>query len=111
MRRAWCLALPLFAAACAGDLDGRPASWSYIHAAIVVPSCAQAGCHSELGRAAGLSFVDRDTARALFIGFPVELSLLRGQRPDKPRMPPDLPLPDGDLELIGRWIAAGQPDD
>lgn len=107
MRMTWALLLAFVA--CGGD-DERPASWSYIHAAIIVPNCATSGCHSSLNKTRGLSFIDRDEARSIFIGWPVEISLLDGTRPDKPRMPPDQPLPQADIELIRRWIDAGQGD-
>jgi hypothetical protein len=104
------VAVALSGLGCGGDVDERPASWAYIHAAIIVPNCATSGCHSDLSKTRGLSFMDRETSRATFIGWPVELNLLRGERADVTRMPPDQPLPDADIELIGRWIAEGQMD-
>ncbi len=107
VRGAWiagCLAL----LGCGAEVDERPASWSYIHAAIIVPNCATSSCHSALARNKGLSFQDRDEARDNFIGWPVDPSLLRVGLIF--RMPPDQPLPEADIQLIERWIAAGRPD-
>lgn len=48
-------ALALSAAAC-GQVDDRPADWSYISPAIMQPACASASCHSPAAAAAGLDF-------------------------------------------------------
>lgn len=100
-------------AGCA-DPAGRPASWSYVHAAVVAPSCATASCHGALTRTAGLRLDDSDLAHEVLIGrqyvIPGDpdsplLYLLEGEERD--RMPPDAPLPQADIELIRRWIAEG----
>jgi hypothetical protein len=106
----------------AGCIDAaldRPASFSYIHAAILQPACATSACHSELTATLDISLQDRDEAYDalvdggfVFGGQPERsklLYLLRAIEVRKP-MPPDSPLPDGDIELIERWIADGAED-
>lgn len=94
--------------------DERPASWSYIHSAIVVPSCATATCHSSISSRGGLVLEDPDAAyeELLDEGYVVPgdetstlLYLLTGDQ--RIRMPPDAPLPEGDVELIRAWIVEG----
>ena len=53
------IAAALAVAGCAGA-DDRPSDWDYIHAAIIVPSCATAGCHGNPLALAGLDFSGRD---------------------------------------------------
>ena len=94
--------LPLAAlAACAAD-DDRPATWRYIHAAIIVPSCSTAACHSEMSRSGGMDFMADDACVA--VKSRLTGALLRGLFRDLPRMPPDQPLPEADIELIERWL-------
>jgi hypothetical protein len=97
-----------------GGADERPADWSYVHAAIVVPSCATAGCHSENRKAGGVSFGTAPESAQLLLseqyvtpGDPNSalMQLLEGR--ERNRMPPDAPLPDADIELIRRWIVEG----
>jgi len=108
------LALALAALGCSAE-DDRPAVWSFIQPSIIQPNCATARCHSKFTATQGLRFdsisdsytylvtgnlVDRfhpDDSRLMF--------LLRGV--EAPRMPPDAPLPDADIELIDRWILEG----
>ena len=107
------LALSALACAC-GGADTRPADWSYIHAAIVVPSCASASCHSAFTHAGGLAFDDAAATRLKWLQAPYVtpgdpnspiLYLLEGRERD--RMPPDAPLPPPDIALIQRWIEEG----
>lgn len=100
--------LAFLAAACGGD-DDRPASWSYIHAAIIVPNCATSGCHSKLSKRAGIDFEERDSARDFFINNSA-LSVVKGIDPNAEQMPPDEPLSETDIQLIERWTVAGEPD-
>jgi hypothetical protein len=109
-------------------IDERPATWTYLHAAIVAPSCATAGCHSAVTGAAGLDLSTRTSAYAFLRGltcdahaqpgdppgnfvFPYApersrlMYLLRGEQ-SRP-MPPDRPLPDVEIALFERWILAG----
>lgn len=115
--------LLLFAAAgCGTETDDRPATFTYIHQAILVPSCATAACHSAQNFVAG---VDMQTRRAAYqqwsgptekefssmygiIGGEVDLSLVT--IPEAGRMPLDSPLPEADILLIGRWIDDGGED-
>jgi cytochrome c len=92
----------------------RSIEWSYIHPAIVAPSCATASCHSELAETAGLALDDADVGLAELLarqyilpGDPQSplLYLLEGD--ERPLMPPDAPLPHADVELIRDWIVAG----
>jgi len=104
-------------AACAGDPADRPLTWSYIHAAVIAPSCATASCHGEHAGTAGLSLADPDVAydqllarRFVVPGDPAStlLALLAGD--ERRRMPPDAPLPAADLALVRAWIEAGAPE-
>lgn len=118
------LALTCTALGACVDSDERPAEWSYIHAAIIEPNCTTSNCHTDISRAAGISFDDPDEAYDHLAGvacdsnqpawdFVVagqpELSklmfLLRGE--EVLIMPPDVPLPKAEVELIQRWIQEG----
>jgi len=114
--RLW-LALLAGVAACTEDPNGRPATWSYLHPAIIAPSCATSSCHSDLVETAGLALADREAsyARLLELNFVVPgepasalIPLLEGD--ERARMPPDAPLPQADIELIRIWIEAGAPE-
>jgi hypothetical protein len=48
------LALVFAASGCLGMTDSRPATWSFVSAAILEPNCASASCHSRGAAAAGL---------------------------------------------------------
>lgn len=108
-RRYLCL---LLAAACTSR--ERPASWSYVHAAIIAPNCATSSCHSERAAAAGVVLDDPDSAYEVLLerqfviaGDPSStlMSLLAGD--ERPRMPPDAPLPAADIDLVREWIEDG----
>jgi hypothetical protein len=109
------LALGLVAA-CAGDPAERPATWAYLHPAIVAPSCATSSCHSGRVATAGVALDEADAAYEALIGrrFVVPgdpsstlMFLLEGD--ERRLMPPDAPLPAADVELIRSWIEAGAP--
>jgi len=110
------------------DGSERPAEWRYIHAAILRPECATAGCHSRLTALAGLDLSTQESAYTFLVGrvcgapahpndppgnyvFPGEperselLARLRGEHVDV--MPPDGPLPAVEIDLIERWILEG----
>ncbi len=112
---------------CADSAD-RPARWSYIHAAIIQPSCTTAGCHSGLSATAGVNLSDRQGAYTILTGRicgapPSEIDppgnlvkpfsaatsrmyrQLIGETTDV--MPPDMALPDSEIELVARWIDEG----
>jgi hypothetical protein len=110
-----CTALA-FATACAADPSERPATWSYLHAAVIAPNCATSSCHSERAATASVALDDADSAYAVLIdrmyvvpGDPAStlLDLLEGD--ERNRMPPDAPLPAADTELVRAWIMAGAP--
>jgi hypothetical protein len=100
--------------ACTGDPAARPASWSYLHAAIIAPSCATSSCHSERTAAAGIVLDDPDTAYESLLGQafvtpgdPASTLLLLLEGDERERMPPDAPLPQADIDLVRTWIEAG----
>lgn len=111
----WLIAVCL-AIGCAADPSERPATWSYVHAAVIAPNCATASCHSERAATAGLVLDDADEAYAALVarqfvvpGDPAStlMSLLEGE--ERQRMPPDAPLPAADIDLVRTWIAEGAP--
>ncbi len=116
------LVLALFAAApsCGTAPDDRPATWSYISAAIIEPNCATAGCHSVLAQAYGVVLYSREAGYVWLVdrdqsfvvpGDPTQSQLLYLLRGDQiRRMPPDSPLPRADVDLIERWILDGARD-
>lgn len=115
-------------AACGGE-DDRPASFSYIHAAILQPNCTTSSCHTDLNAQAGVKLDDPDAAYVILVGQvcdpeaapaedqrnyvlpgdPARSRLVRLLRGDEVRraMPPDRPLPAPDIDLIERWIRDG----
>ena len=105
--------------------EDRPASWRYIHAAIIEPSCATSSCHSEYAATFAVELYSAERAYEILTGGtcgggeppgrfvrPGEpdgsllMSLLRGENV-RTQMPPDRPLPEVDILLIERWIAEG----
>lgn len=127
------LALALALAACADAAD-RPATWSYVHAAILSPACTTAGCHGKLTAIAGVDLSDREGAYNVLVGrvcdeperpqdpgrnyvtpgsaaYSQLVYQLRGAdaagRPYRNVMPPDAPLPTVEVELVERWIDGG----
>jgi hypothetical protein len=108
--------LVVLAAACTGDPAERPATWAYLHPAIVAPNCATSSCHSARVETAGVALDDAEEAYGALIdrrfvvpGDPTSalMPLLEGD--ERGRMPPDAPLPAADIELIRIWIEAGAP--
>lgn len=96
------------------DASDRPASWAYLHAAVVTPSCATSTCHSELSARGGVVLEDVDDAYALLLTdrfvVPGDLAsplLFMLDGTERARMPPDAPLPAVDVELFERWVVAG----
>lgn len=106
--------------------DDRPATWSYIHAAIVVPSCTTASCHSREAAVAYVDLHERELAYATLLGRDCDtqsdapgyfvdpghpesshlIRLLRNEDVSVP-MPPDRLLGLRDIELVEAWIAGG----
>ena len=101
---------------CAADPSERPATWSYLHAAIIAPSCATSSCHNERAATAGVVLDDADTAyehllerQFVIPGDPASTLILLLEGSERRRMPPDAPLPEADIDLVRAWIAAGAP--
>ena len=86
---------------CGSLEDERPTKWSFIYATIIQPQCATVNCHSEIAKAGDYDFHDRDLACKQWGGTQV----LKSDSGDRPRMPPDGPLPQADIELIDAWEA------
>jgi hypothetical protein len=118
MRKALPLLLFLAVAGCGVEEDTRPASLRYIQAAILVPSCATAACHSSANERAGRVFDDPEIIAEQVYGTGVQPGdpgdsrlitfYLTGD--SEYRMPLDAPLPDADIALISRWILEGAED-
>jgi hypothetical protein len=120
---AWLL---LAVAGCGVETDDRPVSFEYITTAILRPSCGGASCHSTQNQRAGYildepgpayetlseklvpctdgpgscDLTDRDLA-------PIFYLMITKPPNGKDRMPLDAPLPQADIDLIGRWLVAG----
>ncbi|HSD87785.1 MAG TPA: c-type cytochrome domain-containing protein [Kofleriaceae bacterium] len=103
-----------FVCACTGSPNDRPATWSYLHAAIIAPSCATSSCHSQRAATAGVVLDDPDTAYQTLIdrqyvipGDDGSTLLLLLDGDERRRMPPDAPLPAADIDLVRTWIEQG----
>lgn len=119
-----------FAVLCVGCLDSEeePANWSYVYTTVVQANCTSSNCHSELAATAGLQFHTKESAYTYLTGracaspgYPEEPShnfvvpyepdrskliyMLRGD--ETWRMPPDVALPDVEIEMVERWILEG----
>lgn len=114
--RTWLFCLGALTA-CTSRPDDRPATWSYLHAAVIAPSCATSSCHSERAATAGVVLDDRTWSFRILLdrdfvvpGDPASplMFLLAGD--ERPRMPPDAPLPAVDVQLIETWISDGAPE-
>jgi hypothetical protein len=109
--------------------DDRPASFEYIHTAILAPNCTTSSCHTVEVSQAGIRLNSVDSAYVMLVGRPCDanpsdeqaernfvdpghperselIHLLRGEEVRK-AMPPDRLLPEGDVDLIERWILEG----
>ena len=126
-RLAALLALAAFSLLACGD-DERPATFQYIHTAIIAQNCVTSGCHSELAQVADINlealedaYVELtgraceddglDTRRYVTPGQPENsqlMYLLLGAEVPRP-MPPDVQLPDAEIDLIEQWILEGAP--
>lgn len=112
------------------DPDEQPVTWSYVYATVIQPNCTSSNCHSELAATAGLQFHYKESAYYYLTGrqctdegpegeanhnhvVPYEpgrsklMYLLRGE--EVRQMPPDVPLPDVEIEFVERWILEGAP--
>jgi hypothetical protein len=133
--RAGVVAIAALAPAGCIDADDR-AQFDYVHGAIIAPSCATSNCHTSLGVSAigvaeaGLELDDREGAYMVLTGSPCDgevspdqplpersfvepgdpeasrvVRMIRGL--DTYRMPPDTPLPEGEIQAIEAWILEG----
>ncbi|MCG8420476.1 MAG: hypothetical protein MJE77_21285 [Proteobacteria bacterium] len=113
------------------DAEDRPATWSYVYATIIQPNCTTSNCHTPPASTAGLRFDTRESAYNYLTGRICETAeqidpdleadhnfvvpfqpegskliyLLRGE--EVRNMPPDVPLPDVEVEIIENWILEG----
>lgn len=109
--------------------DDRPASFSYIQAAIIEPNCATASCHTGASAQAGVKLNTREASYVVLTGRPCDdppsdgaapRNYVAPGQPDRSRlmylllgvevrlaMPPDKPLPGPDIDLVERWILEG----
>ena len=100
---------------CGDTTDDRPAQWSFISATIIEPNCATVSCHSAVAQRSGVDLHTRDIGYHNLLDrhfvFPGDsksssvMFLMHAQ--GSIRMPPDVPLPESDIALIGRWIDSG----
>lgn len=116
------------------DVADSSARWSHVYSAVIEPNCATAGCHSNLAAAAGVDLATKEGAYVVLTGhvcgapdqsvdpprnyvtpgsaeYSQLMYQLRGRSPDgqtyRDPMPPDLPLPSVEVELVARWIDEG----
>ncbi len=110
------------------DAGDRPTDWAYVHAAILEPACATSGCHSLRTSQAGVDLSTSAAAYTVLTGRVCGAPELPGEapgnfvRPGHPEssrlmyllrgdsttlMPPNLALPDAEIEVIERWILEG----
>lgn len=131
------LILGLALGAC-GDPEERSTTRDYIHATIIEPNCATANCHSagvaggpiyDVSTGGPIDCqeipIDLSTPESMcedlfnVRGFDQTLSDYAldgtdfgfsndcGDNP-YPQMPPDVPLPDGEIRLLKDWLAQGK---
>jgi Planctomycete cytochrome C len=103
---------------CATEPDTRPETLDYIVEAILAPYCGRGGCHSSVTRVRGLAFDTIDGALAamkttqrgeqlVVPHSPMDSRLVNVLSDQRRIMPPDVPLPQKDIDLITRWVADG----
>ena len=91
---------------------------AYVIESTLVPYCGRGGCHSTNTAASNLIFDTVDGALAAMSGSKRGQKLVVASSPNSSKlytiltdtrkiMPPDVPLPDADKELIRVWIANG----
>jgi hypothetical protein len=117
--------LALLLGACGAD--DRPLTVAYVTETVLAPSCGAAQCHSTFSANYTDIFDTVEGARASIVNnqllsfdsdqydpaTPTNAHLILtvtvGAIPAIGRMPWDSPLPEQDIELLERWIAAGAP--
>jgi hypothetical protein len=108
-----CLLMIGAAAGCGDEIDDRPATKEYIVAAILAPSCGNAGCHSSQAKKEGYAFDTVEAAEEAFQELVLPGDVQRSRLAQvlrtsgEARMPLDSPLPEADIALIEAWILAG----
>jgi hypothetical protein len=105
----------------------RPATWSYLHETIFSPDCATSSCHSYQRSAGGIDLSTSAGAYSVLTGhtcgatgLPVATrSFVAPGHPDDSElmhlltadriylMPPDVPLPPVEVNLVREWIYEG----
>ena len=114
MKLACALMSAALAAGCGMSEDPRPATFEVVTLEILAPSCGQVQCHSTSTKTRDYAFdtlpAARLTLRELVGPTAAEsriIGVMRGT--ESPRMPPDYPLPEVDIQLVATWIDAGAP--
>ncbi len=100
------------ATGCVAAEEREAVEFDFLHATIIAPSCATSNCHSAMTAQKNLDLSDAAaTCDTLVEGGWVEdgvlISILHGDATFFPAMPPDGPLPQGQIALISRWIEEG----
>lgn len=102
---------------CGSTTDDRPLTGEYIVNAILSPNCGIASCHASGTASSGLVFDTYENAQrtgslmaVVVPGDVASSELIFVLTPSSPKiMPPDQSIPDVDIDLMKRWIAAGAP--
>ncbi len=108
----------MIVAACGTEPDTRPETADYIIDAILVPYCGRGGCHSTATKAHNIAFDTIPNALAamqtmqrgeqmVIPGDPTRSRLVTVLSDSNRVMPPDVPLPQADIDLITRWVTDG----
>src|SRR5258706_12075966 len=104
--------------ACAIGRDARPETADYVVEPILVPYCGRGGCHSSETRARNMAFdtiagalaalrTNQRNQPMITVGMPQKSRLFTVLSDSQRIMPPDVPLPQADVDLIERWITDG----
>jgi hypothetical protein len=115
-------------------VQDRPETWSYVHAAVIAPSCATASCHSKISSVNGFDLSSPESAYTMFTGgrscggaddHPGALAInearariigvlegrgTRGEGASQTSdllMPPDQALSTTEIQLVKDWFDAG----
>ncbi len=122
-------------AGCGNSTDDRPPTWSFVSTAILQPNCATANCHSAIAQRASVDLSTRSSGYSSLVGRHFVITrasvavdggaplVTDDQRVERSqvinlmhaqgnlRMPPDMPLPETDIQLVASWIRAGAEND
>nr|HEX4318496.1 hypothetical protein [Kofleriaceae bacterium] len=114
------------AGGCGDAVDDRPATFPYVQAAILEPTCAKAQCHSSFKQEVGDDFGSIDESRVSLLQNGLVIPDLNASDPQSSflvqtltvgvpsildpgtfvRMPYDEPMPAADIKLIEKWIGS-----